>query len=154
MTIYQTSSAEETIELGQAIGAELSFAATICFFGPLAAGKTTFIRGLVEGATQSTATLVHSPTYTYLNIYPGRLPVYHFDLYRLKNEEDFIALGFDEFLQSEGICCVEWAERIPLLLPQGAIQITIDLHTSAVDNRRIAISPWPLKSVSSAGGCQ
>lgn len=64
---------------------------------------------------------VSSPTFSYLHIYPGKIPVYHFDLYRLKNYAEFCALGFDEYLNSDGIACIEWAERIQDHLPKEAL---------------------------------
>jgi len=102
---------------GHEWGRTLSPNDVICFFGDLGAGKTTFIKGLVEGATGLSTSAVRSPTFTYLNIYEGTKPVYHFDLYRLKHESQFLEMGFDEYFEAGGICCIEWAEKIPSLLP-------------------------------------
>lgn len=142
ITTYTTYSPEETIELGRSIGAGLPPDSTICFFGPLAAGKTTFIKGLVEGAAQYDSSIVHSPTFTYLNVYKscGR-SVYHFDLYRLKSEEDFLSMGFEEFFDGGGICCIEWAEKIPSLLPPNSI--TISLQHAGEGIRTISLSIPP-----------
>lgn len=90
----------------------------ICFFGELAAGKTTLIKGLVHGAADYDPSLVQSPTFNYLNIYEGSKRICHFDLYRLEGPEDFFTMGFEEYLEQETICCIEWAERIrPCLYP-------------------------------------
>lgn len=118
-----THSEQETYRLGYDFGLSLKEGDLLCFFGDLGAGKTTFIKGVVAACTSTSPENVLSPTYAYLNIYEGAIPVYHFDLYRIKNSEDFIGLGFEEFLFSRGICCIEWSERIqdflnsPTVLP-------------------------------------
>lgn len=109
-------SENETFREGYDLGQKLRAGDLLCFFGDLGAGKTTFIKGVVAACTEVDGNAVVSPTYTYLNIYEGALPVYHFDLYRLKGVDDFLGLGFDEFFQREGVCCIEWSERIEALL--------------------------------------
>lgn len=110
-------SAEETHAVGCKFGKELPSHAVVYFFGNLAAGKTTFIRGLVEGRGGDPFS-VQSPTFAYLNTYPG---VMHFDLYRLADKAAFFQMGFEEYLEQAEICCLEWAERLldslPLALP-------------------------------------
>lgn len=116
-----TQSAAETKGLGEEMGRQLPPDSILCFFGDLGAGKTTFIQGLVAGATGCEE--VNSPTFVYLNIYPGGRTVYHFDLYRLKSAEEFLKMGFDEYFYAGGICCIEWAERIEALLPPHCYHI-------------------------------
>jgi tRNA threonylcarbamoyladenosine biosynthesis protein TsaE len=118
------SSAEETVELGREFGRSLPAKAVIAFFGDLGAGKTTFIRGLVEGIGSIDPREVCSPTFTLLNIYHGDKMVYHFDLYRLPREEEFFAAGFDEYLNADGISCIEWADKINAILPSNAVRVT------------------------------
>jgi len=118
-------SAEETKELAYAFAKTVQPGATLAFFGDLGTGKTTFVRYLTEAITGQDPDSVASPTFQYLNIYEGKTPIYHFDLYRLKDENDFVFLGFDEFLGSTGISCIEWAERIADLLPPNTIRISI-----------------------------
>ncbi len=118
-----TASPEETIKAGQKIGSQLSEGSILCFFGDLGAGKTTLIKGIVKAITDFDPDVVNSPTFVYLNIYEGMQTVYHFDLYRLQNAKEFIAMGFDEYLGSPGVCCLEWSERIEELLPLHAIRI-------------------------------
>lgn len=120
----RTHSSEETHRLGISFGQSLKNGDVVAFFGDLGAGKTTFIRGLVEGTGCPDIRSVCSPTFTFLNIYSGEKKVYHFDLYRLPREEEFFAAGFDEYLQAGGICCIEWAEKIPASLPSSAIRVT------------------------------
>jgi tRNA threonylcarbamoyladenosine biosynthesis protein TsaE len=129
--------AEETEAFGKQFGEELRPGSIIAFFGDLGAGKTTFIKGLVLGAAELSPIQVSSPTFTYLNIYSGLKTIYHFDLYRLKNEEQFLSLGFQEFLDAGGICCIEWSERISSLLPSNIISVWME-HDGE-ERRRIRI---------------
>lgn len=130
------SSADETRAFGQKLGAQLTEDTLVCLRGDLGAGKTTLCRGLVQGVTGQ-AHAVTSPTFVYLNIYEGKLPVYHFDLYRLHDADEFLGMGFDEFFEAGGICCVEWSERIEPLLPTPRVEI----HLSAPhpEQRRIEV---------------
>lgn len=121
MTKYVTASEAETIALARYVALQLPENAVLCFFGDLGAGKTTFIRGLVSAFGRSEQ--VSSPTFVYLNIYKGSKPIYHFDLYRLRDSDEFLSMGFDEYLYAGGICCIEWSERIASLLPTHCIQI-------------------------------
>lgn len=115
----------QTRVFGAQLGKVLEENSVICFFGDLGAGKTTFIKGLVAAITAVPAEHVNSPTYTYLNIYNGALPVYHFDLYRLRDADDFLQMGFDEYFTAGGICCIEWSERIQPLLPRGCLHLNL-----------------------------
>lgn len=129
-----STSAAETIELGRKLGQEISPSTVVCFFGDLASGKTTFIKGLVSGVTLMDPSVVQSPTYTYLNIYEGEKIVYHFDLYRLSDINQFLSMGFDEYFETEGICCIEWSERIAAYLPQNSLFV----HLSHIEeNQRL-----------------
>jgi tRNA threonylcarbamoyladenosine biosynthesis protein TsaE len=133
-----THSAEETIALGMEIGSQLAPGSILCFFGDLGAGKTTFIKGLVAGATDVAPEDVNSPTFVYLNIYEGAKTVYHFDLYRLRSADEFFAMGFDEYFYMDGICCIEWSERISEALPENVVCVNIEQH--GMDSRKITIS--------------
>jgi tRNA threonylcarbamoyladenosine biosynthesis protein TsaE len=126
MKQYLSHSAAETFELGVKLGQELPVPTVICLFGELAAGKTTFIKGLVHGATQLDPSIVQSPTFTYLHIYEGQKTVYHFDLYRLRDIDEFLSMGFDEYFEAEGICCIEWSERIAAYLPPNSLLIFLE----------------------------
>lgn len=122
-TGYLSSSSEETISLGRDIGQYLTVPSVICLFGDLGAGKTTLVQGICEGATDDSSITVQSPTFNYLNIYEGLKTVYHFDLYRLQSIEQFLSMGFDEYFDADGICCIEWSEKIASYLPENAIKI-------------------------------
>jgi tRNA threonylcarbamoyladenosine biosynthesis protein TsaE len=130
---FFTSSAQETEQLGKQIGETLEPGAVVTFFGEFGVGKTTFIKGLVEGASSVPSYSVNSPTFTYLNVYTGTKAVYHFDLYRLKDGKAFYQLGFDEYFTADGICLIEWSERIVSALPEKRIEITLE---HAGENKR------------------
>ena len=103
---------EETRALGQLLG-ELADAGLIVLLnGDLGAGKTCFAQGVARGLGVSSASPVTSPSYTLLNIHHGRLPFYHFDLYRLSQVDDLTELGYDEFAEGDGLTLVEWADRM------------------------------------------
>ncbi len=123
--LFTTSSAEETHQLGKAFGQSLQGGSVMAFFGDLGAGKTTFIRGLAEGTGFADLRSVCSPTFTFLNTYLGNKAIFHFDLYRLPNEKEFFEAGFDEYLTADGICCIEWAEKIAPSLPSHAYIVTL-----------------------------
>lgn len=131
-------SVEETMETGYRLGSQLPLNSVVCFFGDLAAGKTTFIKGLVLGAAQVDPSTVQSPTFTYLHIYEGKNIVYHFDLYRLHDVDEFIGMGFDEYFDAGGICCIEWSERISQILPPHCIRV--ELTHQGGDKREISIT--------------
>lgn len=118
-------SLEETRQLSVSFGKGLKKGDIVCFFGDLGAGKTTFIKGIVEGVGGVSSESVNSPTFSYLNIYTGNIPVYHFDLYRLRDAEEFLGMGFDEYLYADGICCVEWSEKIADLIPADAYRVEL-----------------------------
>jgi tRNA threonylcarbamoyladenosine biosynthesis protein TsaE len=126
MEKYQCRSEAETIDLGFELGKTLPPNSVLCLFGDLGAGKTTFVKGIVAGACGLAVEDVNSPTFLYLNIYQG-VPktVFHFDLYRLKDSDEFLSMGFDEYFEGGGICCIEWPERIQSLLPESCVKIIL-----------------------------
>ena len=117
----------------------------IALDGPLGAGKTQFVRGLVRGLGADPRA-VSSPTFVLLNVYGGgRLTVYHLDAYRVTGPQDFEAIGFSELLEQPGIVVVEWASRVAELLPTTHIRVSIE-PTGATDRRiKLDPSPPPLK---------
>lgn len=112
------------MQLGKEFAKTLIPGAVVFLYGDLGAGKTTFVKGMAE-ALDVTRDEVSSPTFQYLNIYKGRTPLYHFDLYRLTDEASFLEMGFHEFLESDGISCIEWAERLESLKTPKNIHVTI-----------------------------
>ena len=110
MTIV-TKSEEETIREGERLGRGLKPGATVALFGELGAGKTAFTRGLAAGLGISMN--VSSPTFTIVNEYPGDIPLFHFDMYRLDSENELFDIGWDDYHDRGGVCAVEWSEKVP-----------------------------------------
>lgn len=129
-------SEDETLSIGEAFGRTLSPNSIVCFFGDLGAGKTTFIKGIASGRGYP-LDLVNSPTYVYLNIYKATIPLYHFDLYRLRDCDEFLSMGFDELLFGGGISCIEWSERISPILPGHTIRVNMSHQNEGI--RKIEI---------------
>lgn len=137
--ILTAKSAEETIKLGEYIGSRLQKGDVIALQGTLAAGKTTITKGIARGL--GVGENITSPTFTLISEYFGKLPLYHMDVYRLDSTEDFINLGVDEMLYGNGVCVIEWSEKVMSELPKNAIRIL--LETTEADCRRITIENWP-----------
>ena len=130
---FTTTSAAQTEALGQALGALLSPGDIIAYRGDLGAGKTAFTRGLAKGL--GCQELVTSPTYTIVNEYlSGRIPLFHFDMYRLSSSDDLWSIGWDDYLDRGGVCAVEWSENVEDAL-EGALWVTI--QSLGGDCRRI-----------------
>jgi tRNA threonylcarbamoyladenosine biosynthesis protein TsaE len=116
--IIQTKSAFETIRIGRSIGRHLRSGDVVALVGELGTGKTQFIKGLAAGAGVGRPTYISSPSFTLINEYPGRVPFYHLDLFRLEQEKEAEDLGLEDYFQSGGIIAIEWADKIPSLLPK------------------------------------
>ena len=135
---YLTRSAAETERLGTALAAKLQPGDVIAFQGDLGAGKTAFTRGLARGLGITDP--VTSPTYTIVNEYPqGRLPLFHFDMYRLRDPEELFDLGWEDYLDRGGVCAVEWSENVAGAL-EDPITVTIEKDPTAEDTRHITIT--------------
>ncbi|MGE5610624.1 MAG: tRNA (adenosine(37)-N6)-threonylcarbamoyltransferase complex ATPase subunit type 1 TsaE [Bacillota bacterium] len=135
--IHQSHSVAETETIAGELAKTLAGGECIALYGDLGAGKTQFVRGLVRGLGGEPRS-VSSPTFVLLNMYDtGRLAVYHLDAYRVHGSEDFEAIGFAELLEQGGVVVVEWAERIPSLLPTD--RITVTLRTIGKTRREIQI---------------
>lgn len=129
--VLTSRSVDDTLRLGQIIGRLATPGTVIALHGQLGAGKTQLARGIAQGAKVEDHSLVCSPTYVLLNIYPGPKPVYHMDAYRIFSEEDFDAVGLEEIFRgqndaAQGITIIEWPERIPHLLPDDRLEITLE----------------------------
>lgn len=139
MTVTHSASAEETFQIGLQFGRLLQNPCIIALSGDLGAGKTTLIRGIVSslGADERE---VCSPTFTYLNIYQGRMLIYHFDLYRIPSAQEFEAAGFDEYLQEGGICCIEWPDILAPHLSKKTLVHRISITHKEEGLREIIIA--------------
>ncbi|MFQ5829837.1 MAG: tRNA (adenosine(37)-N6)-threonylcarbamoyltransferase complex ATPase subunit type 1 TsaE [Candidatus Methylomirabilia bacterium] len=120
---FESRSAAETRQIGEALGAQLGQGDVIACMGELGSGKTTFIQGLVCGlGGPGTAT---SPTFVLINHYQGRLPIFHLDAYRTESLTEVLDLGVDEILDGEGVTVIEWADKLLPLLPPRTIAVRI-----------------------------
>ncbi|MCX6989841.1 MAG: tRNA (adenosine(37)-N6)-threonylcarbamoyltransferase complex ATPase subunit type 1 TsaE [Chlamydiae bacterium] len=122
---YSSFSAEETIIIASQLAKSLIKGDIVTLHGPLGAGKTTFVKGIISALCNISLHEVSSPTFTYMNIYTGENPVHHFDLYRITNEEQFFQLGLCEYLDQNAICLVEWPEKISSYLKNPSLRITL-----------------------------
>ena len=135
---FQTASASETEALGAALAKQLRPGDVLAFCGDLGAGKTAFTRGLARGL--GIAAQVTSPTFTIVNEYlHGRLPLFHFDLYRLPDADAVYDIGWEDYLDRGGVCAVEWSENAPELM-EGAIKIVIRRVKGNENSREITIT--------------
>jgi len=135
---FTTKTSEETIELGFKIGQKLKKGNIIAMQGTLAAGKTTITKGIAK-ALEITDTIT-SPTFCLISEYYGKMPLYHMDVYRLEGSEDFENLGTEDMLYGDGICIIEWSEKIMDSLPKETIIINIQPQDDG--SRKIQISNW------------
>ena len=126
---YVSHNESETEKLGIALGEVLEAGAVIALIGELGAGKTRLVQAVAVGMGVE-RNLVNSPTFILIQEYEGRLPLYHFDTYRLRDEDEFLELGADELLGAEGVCLIEWADRVVDVLPEDLLRIEIDITGS------------------------
>jgi len=134
--IIITNSEAETIREGENLGRTLESGAIVALYGDLGAGKTAFTRGLAAGLGIHMS--VSSPTFTIVNEYPGDIPLFHFDMYRLENENELFDIGWDDYLVRGGVCAVEWSEKVP-----GAFSpdtIVVGIENLGNDTRRLKIT--------------
>lgn len=124
MVQYTTKNEEETRAVGLRIAKHLKPGDVLCLIGDLGAGKTTMVKGLAHGLRYNPDN-VHSPTFVLMNIYEGKLPLYHFDLYRLETDVEKTLIGLEEFLYGEGVAAVEWADRLGPLTPPEYLEISM-----------------------------
>ena len=134
MKIFETNSYEETQKIAADFADTLKGGEVIAMYGDLGAGKTAFTQGLAKalGIKQH----VTSPTFTIVNEYEGRLMLYHFDVYRIADPEEMYEIGYDEYIESDGVCIIEWAELIEDVLPDEYMKVTILKNDEKGDNYR------------------
>ena len=132
---FITNSPAETEAVGQALAKILTPGAVIAYRGDLGAGKTAFTRGLARGLGANEQ--VTSPTYTIVNEYEGgRLPLFHFDMYRLDSADDLFDIGWEDYLLRGGVCAVEWSENVPEAMADA---ITVEIRKISDNDRQILI---------------
>lgn len=138
-TIIETNSPNETLEAGRRLGLLAKPGDIYTLNGDLGVGKTVFTQGVAKGL--GVTEHVNSPTFTIVQVYDsGRLPFYHFDVYRIGDVEEMEEIGYEDYFFGDGICMVEWAQLIVELIPQQATKITIEKNLEkGFDYRKITI---------------
>lgn len=137
---FETYSSEETFELGKKYGIASKALEVYALSGDLGVGKTVFTKGFAEGLGINDP--ITSPTFTIVQEYrSGRIPLFHFDAYRIADPDEMLEIGFDEYLDSDGVCLIEWPENIEDILPENIRRITIEKDLNkGIDYRRIIIN--------------
>jgi ATPase, YjeE family len=133
MQEIKTDSPARTEALGERLAARLHGGETLALFGGMGMGKTAFTRGLARGLGVEDG--VSSPTFALVHEYRGRVPVYHFDMFRVTNWDDLYSTGFFDYLESGGVLVIEWSENIEAALPEDAVRI--EIRQGAGENERI-----------------
>ncbi len=139
MQIFESFDEQQTFEFGQQIGREAQPGSVYCLVGNLGTGKTIMAKGLASGLGIDED--IVSPTFTIVQEYQGRLPFYHFDIYRIMDEDELFEIGWDEYVNGNGVCLVEWADQVPEAIPPEAIWLTIEKDLSqGISYRKITVS--------------
>ena len=137
--VIETYSAKETYKLGERLGKEAAPGRVFSLIGDLGVGKTVFTQGFASGLGISEP--VNSPTFTILQVYDeGRMPFYHFDVYRIADVEEMDEIGYEDYFYGEGVCLIEWANLIDEIMPENYTKITIEKDLEkGFDYRKITI---------------
>ncbi|MCM1467805.1 MAG: tRNA (adenosine(37)-N6)-threonylcarbamoyltransferase complex ATPase subunit type 1 TsaE [Alistipes sp.] len=140
MRVFETFHPEETLELGKKTGKNVQAGTVISLTGDLGVGKTVFTQGFAQGL--GITECVNSPTFTIVQVYDGgRMPFYHFDVYRIAGVEEMDEIGYEEYFYGDGVCMVEWADRIGEIMPEGHMTVSIEKDLEkGFDYRKITIS--------------
>ena len=142
MTIFETNSPEETFALGRRIGQQAKAGEVYTLIGDLGVGKTVLTQGVAAGLGIEEP--VNSPTFTIMQIYEeGRIPFYHFDVYRIGDAEEMDEIGYEDYFYGDGVCLIEWANLIEEILPPGHKKITIEKNPEkGFDYRKITFEEY------------
>lgn len=137
--IYESDGAAKTAQIAQELAKTAAPGMVICLDGELGAGKTVFTQGFAKGL--GILEPVSSPTFTIVQIYEqGRLPLYHFDVYRIDDPMEMEEIGYEDYFYGQGVCLIEWSVRIAEILPQGALRVHIEKDRQrGFDYRRISV---------------
>lgn len=137
MERYQSNSREETVTIAETFAKTLQKGDVVCLYGGLGAGKTAFVSGVAKGLGYQGYT--SSPTFTLMNEYIAALPIYHFDVYRIADSDEMEAVGIDDYLFGDGVCLIEWPDKIADLLPEAVIRVEIQKSDKNENQRTITI---------------
>jgi tRNA threonylcarbamoyladenosine biosynthesis protein TsaE len=130
---YLSKSEQQTYEIGRAFAKQLQANDVVALFGDLGAGKTWFTKGMAKG--MGIDDYVTSPTFALLNEYPGKIPLYHFDMYRITDADGLSDIGFYDYLEQGGVCVIEWSENILPFLPESYYRV--EIKPAKADNQRV-----------------
>lgn len=137
--LYESNSPEETFEIAFEMGKNAKPGDVFCLNGDLGVGKTIFAKGFAKGLEIEDC--VNSPTFTIVSEYEGRIPLYHFDVYRIGDEEEMFEIGCEEYFYGNGVCLIEWAELIKSIIPDKHMTITIEKDLDkGLDYRKIELN--------------
>jgi tRNA threonylcarbamoyladenosine biosynthesis protein TsaE len=136
--ILNVHSLAETEAFGRSVAAHLFPGAIVALIGTLGAGKTHLVRAIAQGLDIPNPAVVNSPTFVLIQEYEARLPIYHFDAYRLKSEAEFADLGVHEYFAGDGVCLVEWADKVATVMPKERLVIRITI--TAEQERRFEVA--------------
>lgn len=134
MRHYISNSYEETLRLAEEFSGTLKSGDVLCMYGDLGVGKTAFVQGLARGL--GIWEPITSPTFTIVNEYEGKLPLYHFDVYRISDSDEMYEVGFDDYIYGEGVSVIEWPQLIADILPENRYDITISKDLDKGENYR------------------
>jgi len=126
-TCFELRDLSATEDLGRHLAERLFPGAVVALVGPLGAGKTQLVRAIAEGLGIADSRAVSSPTFVLIQEYSAQLPIYHFDAYRLRTEAEFFDLGAHEYFEGQGVCLVEWADRVPGCLPAEHLRVGLEI---------------------------
>ena len=132
---YTSYSPEETEKIAYEFSQQLNAGDVVCMYGELGAGKTAFVRGLARGL--GIKDHITSPTFTIVNEYYGKMPLYHFDVYRIADEDEMYEVGYEEYIDGDGVSVIEWPQLIKDILPKSYYSVKIDRNYEAGENSRI-----------------
>ena len=131
---FESNSYEETQKFAEEFSKTLKAGDVLCMYGDLGVGKTAFVQGLVKGLGIDEP--ITSPTFTIVNEYSGRLPLYHFDVYRIADSDEMYEIGYEEYVYGDGVSVIEWPQLIDDILPEKRYDVTISKDYSRHDNYR------------------
>ena len=139
--IYESNSEKETYDLGFELAKNVKAGTVMSLDGDLGVGKTVFTQGFAKGL--GICEPICSPTFTILQVYEeGRIPLYHFDVYRISDPDEMFEIGFDEYVNADGVCLIEWGNLIEEILPEETIKVKIEKDLDkGFDYRRIVVNP-------------
>lgn len=137
--IFETNSEKETFKIGEQLAENATPGQIYCLNGDLGVGKTVFTKGFASGLQIKEE--VNSPTFTIVQVYDeGRIPLYHFDVYRIGDPEEMFEIGYEDYFYGEGVCLIEWSTRIEELIPEHAICVSIEKNLEkGLDYRKITV---------------